>query len=109
MKYGDIRIWGKIQGDGRKFLERFKSHFGSQILSQSLNEVHIYRLQPKSATKGDFLLTFLSLFRVGVTDCFVFVCLFFVCFCFVCLLLLFCVCVLCVFVSSQRMLPAFDV
>ena len=29
---------GKIQGDGRKFLDRFKSYFGSQI-SQSLNEV----------------------------------------------------------------------
>ena len=46
----------KRQGDGRKFLDRFKSYFGSQISSQSLNEVHIYQLQPKSATKGDFLL-----------------------------------------------------
>ena len=45
---------GKIQGDGRKFLDRFKSYFGSQISSQSLNQAHIYRLQPKSATKGDF-------------------------------------------------------
>ena len=45
--------YGRIQGDGRKFLDRFKSYFGSQISSQSLNEVHIYRLQPKSATKGD--------------------------------------------------------
>ena len=45
---------GKIQGDGRKFLDSFKSYFGSQISSQSLNEVHIYQLQPKSATKGDF-------------------------------------------------------
>ena len=45
---------GKIQGDGRKFLDRFKSYFGSKISSQSLNEVHIYPLQPKSATKGDF-------------------------------------------------------
>ena len=44
---------GKIQGDGRKFLNRFKSYFGSQISSQSLNEIHIYRLQPKSATKDD--------------------------------------------------------
>ena len=43
-----------IVGDGRKFLDRFKSYFGSQISSQSLNEVHIYRLQPKSATKDDF-------------------------------------------------------
>ena len=52
---------GKIQGDGRKFLARFKSYFGSQISSQSLNEVRIYRLQPKSATKGDFFHIFLSL------------------------------------------------
>ena len=50
----------KIQGDGRKFLDRFKSYFGSQISSQSLNDVHIYRLEPKSATKGDFYI-FLSL------------------------------------------------
>ena len=99
MKYGDIRIWGKIQGDGRKFLERFKSHFGSQILSQSLNEVHIYRLQPKSATKGDFLLTFLSLFWVGVTDCFVFVCLFLFCL-FVVVVL--CLCVVCVCFESAH-------
>ena len=35
------RFGGKIQGDGRKFLELFKSYFGSQISSQSLNEVHI--------------------------------------------------------------------
>ena len=33
---------GKIQGDGRKFLD--VSYFGSQISSQSLNEVHIYQL-----------------------------------------------------------------
>ena len=51
----------KIQGDGRKFLDRFKSYFGSQISSQSLNDVHIYRLQPKSATKGDSFHIFLSL------------------------------------------------
>ena len=35
---------GKIQGDGRKFLDRFKSYFGSQISSQSLDEVHTYQL-----------------------------------------------------------------
>ena len=51
----------KIQGDGRKFLDRFKSYFGSQISSQSLNDVHIYRLQPKSAPKGDSFHIFLSL------------------------------------------------
>ena len=56
---------------GNSVLERFKSYFGSQIASQSLNEVHIYRLQPKSATKGDFFsffffqYIFLWLFRVG--------------------------------------------
>ena len=33
----------------------FTSYFGSQSSSQSLNEVHIYQLQPKSATKGEFL------------------------------------------------------
>ena len=47
---------GKIQGGGRKFLDRFKSYFGSQISSQSLNEIHICRLQPKSATKGDLFI-----------------------------------------------------
>ena len=59
----------KIQGDGRKFLDRFESYFGSQISSQSLNEVNIYWLQPKSATKGEFFIYFcLWLFWVGVTD-----------------------------------------
>ena len=53
---------GKIQGDGQKFLDRFKSYFGSQISSGSLNEVYIYQLQSKSATKGDFFHIFLSLF-----------------------------------------------
>jgi len=52
---------GKIQGDGRKFLDRFKSYFGSQISSQSLNEVHMYQLQPKSATKSIFLHIFFTL------------------------------------------------
>ena len=52
---------GKIQGDGRKFLDRFKSDFGSQISPQSLNEIHICRLQPKSATKGEFFSICLSL------------------------------------------------
>jgi len=45
---------GKIQGYGWKFLDHFKSYFGSQISSQSLNEIHIYRLQPKSARKEDY-------------------------------------------------------
>ena len=52
---------GKIQGDGQKFLDRFKSYFESQISSQSLNEVYIYQLQPKSATKGELFHIFLSL------------------------------------------------
>ena len=51
---------GKIQGNGRKFLDCFKSYFGSQI-SQSLNEVHIYRLQPESATKDDFFVMYFCL------------------------------------------------
>ena len=42
-------------------MDRFKSFLGSQISSQSLNEVHIYRLQPKSATKGEFYHIFVSL------------------------------------------------
>ena len=50
----DNAVLGKIQGDGRKFLDRFNSYFGSKISSQSLNEIHIYRLQSKSATKCEF-------------------------------------------------------
>ena len=50
----------KSKERGRKFLDRFKNYFRSQISPQSLNEVHIYRLQPKSATKGDFFHIFLS-------------------------------------------------
>ena len=66
------------QGDGRKFLDRFKSLFvvvvflgGSQKSSQSLNQVYIYRLQPKSAViLFCFFHIFLSdFFRVGITDC----------------------------------------
>ena len=42
----------------------------SQISPQSLNELQIYRLQPKSATKGWIFsyIFHLRLFRVGVTD-----------------------------------------
>ena len=54
LKKDVLAFAGKIQGDGQKFLDHFESYSGSQISSQSLNEVHIYRLQPKSATKGDF-------------------------------------------------------
>ena len=56
---------GKIQGNGRKFLDRFKSYFGSQISLQSSNEVPSYRLQPKSATKGEFYHNYIFVF-----DCF---------------------------------------
>ena len=68
---------GNIQGDGRKFLDRFKSHWYLSWVSSHkyhhdwLNEVLIYRLQPKSATKGDFFLIyfclwFLSRWRHGL-------------------------------------------
>ena len=64
-----VNIQGKIQGDGRKFLDRFKSYFGSQI-SQSLNEVHIYRLQSKSTIKDDlFFFIYIFVFDHGVMDC----------------------------------------
>ena len=56
-----ISILGKIQGAGQKFLDRFKSYLGSQISSQSLNEIHICQLQPKSTPKGEFFHIFLSL------------------------------------------------
>ena len=72
-RYSTIVSRGKIQGDRRKLLNRFKSCFGSQTSSQWLNEVHIYRLQPQSATKGElfwpfFLLLFFS--NIFVFDCF---------------------------------------
>ena len=47
---------GQIQGDGRKFLDRFKSHCGvANIITiiKSINEVHVHQLQPKSAAKED--------------------------------------------------------
>ena len=59
-------IWpyppSKIQGDGRKYLDRFKSYFGSQISSQSLNEVHIYRLQPNPQQKVIFCFVVFCIF-----------------------------------------------
>ena len=61
-------VFGKIQGDSRKFLDRFKSYFGSQI-SQSLNAVHMYRIQPKSATKGEFFIYFCLWLSVPVGAC----------------------------------------
>ena len=47
------------------------SYFGSQISSQSLNEVYIYQLQPKLAIKCKFFSIYfcLWLFWVGVMDC----------------------------------------
>ena len=57
-----VNSWfGKIQGDGRKFMDHLKSYFWSHISSQSLNEIHICWLQPKSATKGELFHIFLSL------------------------------------------------
>ena len=50
----------KIQGDGWKFPDCFKSYLGSQMPAQSLMRSIFYRFQPKSATKGDFFHTFLS-------------------------------------------------
>ena len=38
---------GKIKGDGRKFLDRFKSYFGSQISSQSLSADYSQNPQQK--------------------------------------------------------------
>ena len=52
---------GKIQGDGRKFLDRLKSSFGSQISSQSLIDVHIYRLLQKSAKR--WVLSYILVFE----------------------------------------------
>ena len=64
VRTGGVPTSGKIQGDGRKFLYRFKSYSGSQISSQSLNEFHVYQLQPKSTTKGEFFS------YIFVFDCF---------------------------------------
>ena len=36
-----VKKLGKIRGDGRKFLDRFKSYSGSQISSQSLNATYV--------------------------------------------------------------------
>ncbi len=66
MQQTSTKNFGKIQGDGRKFLQRFKSYLGSKI-SQSLNEIHIYRLQPKSANVSFF--HFQSFVVVVVFDC----------------------------------------
>ena len=61
--------YGKIQGDSRKCLDHFKSYFGSKISSQSLSEMHIYQLQPKSATKGELFYIFLSLIVSSSRTC----------------------------------------
>ena len=52
---------GKIQGDGRKFLDRFKRYFGSQISSQSLNEDYITNYSRNPQQKVSFFHIFLSL------------------------------------------------
>ena len=61
-----VRVIGKIQGDGRKFLDRFKSCLGSQISSQSLNEVHIYR--SNSTTKGELVFFFSRIFLILIVS-----------------------------------------
>jgi len=66
MQQTSTKNFGKIQGDGRKFLQRFKSYLGSKI-SQSLNEIHIYRLQPKSANVSFFHFHFLLLLSLIVS------------------------------------------
>jgi len=68
MQQTSTKNFGKIQGDGRKFLQRFKSYLGSKI-SQSLNEIHIYRLQPKSANVSFFHFHFVVVVVVVVFDC----------------------------------------
>ena len=69
-----IFFWIKSKGDGRKFLDRFKSYFGSQISSQLLNEVYIYRITADIRNKRwvFFLFFFfsLSLSYISVFDCF---------------------------------------
>ena len=59
----------KIQGDGRKFLDRLKSYLSSKIFLQSLNEIRIYRLQPKFATKGEFFIFFCLWLSVRAGAC----------------------------------------
>ena len=56
-------VSGKIQGDGRKFLDRFKSYFGSQISSQSLNEIHICRY-PQQKVSFSFMSLIVSSSRL---------------------------------------------
>ena len=55
---------GKIQGDGRKFLEHFKSYLGSQIATQSLKLMRSvstdYSQNPQQKVSF-FFHTFLSL------------------------------------------------
>ena len=60
--YFGSQISVKSKRDGRKFRDRFKSTLGSQISSQSLNEANIYRLQPKSATKCEFCFCFVFIY-----------------------------------------------
>ena len=42
LKIPSFKPGGNIQGESRKFLGLFKRHFGSQILSESLKQGHIY-------------------------------------------------------------------
>ena len=56
---------------GNSWTVCFKSYFGSQITSQSLDEVHTYWLQMKFPQQKLSFFIYLSLFWiwVGITDC----------------------------------------
>ena len=64
------RNTGKVQGDGRKFLDRLKSYFGLQISSQSLNESTDYSQKPQQKVIlfcFDFFIIFCS--YIFIFDC----------------------------------------
>ena len=50
-----MKIFGNLQGGGRKFLGHFKYHFGSQISFRSLKRLYILWMNPKFATKVSFI------------------------------------------------------
>ena len=64
------RIIGKIPGDGQKFLDRFKSYFGSQISPQSLNESISTDYSQNPQQKVRFFLFVFVFIHIFVFDCF---------------------------------------
>ena len=58
--------WGKIQGDGRKFLDRFKSYSGSQISSESV--VNNWNSLPPEIVDTPFRQAFKSKFNTIEED-----------------------------------------